>query len=187
MRQNGGGLWLGTGLGLSAGALLMFYLDPSRGRRRRALVRDKFRRASHVVSEGADGARRDLRNRLHGLKARADRLRRAEVPADDTILTERVRAQLGRFTTHARNIEVDVRDGEVTLRGNVSSAEAKRVVRAARSVAGVCNVIDLLDDQLALTQPRPSFMSVPVAVLIATGAAGAAVAARAAVNRNGVR
>jgi hypothetical protein len=54
-----------TGAGLGAG--LMFFLDPRRGRQRRALIRDKMIRLSHQVQEARDMVVRDARNRLHGL------------------------------------------------------------------------------------------------------------------------
>ena len=182
MRQNGGAvlLWLG------AGALLMFYLDPARGRRRRALVRDKFVRAGHVAAETIDGTRRDLGNRWQGVKARVQRLREDD-PVDDAVLGDRVRAQLGRYTTQAGDITVDVSNGEVTLRGCAVNSEAKKLIRAVSRVPGVCNVIDLLEHNEDPAGTRASVMSVPVALLIATGAAGAAVAARAAVNRPAAR
>lgn len=169
-------------LGVGLGALLMFYLDPSRGRRRRALVRDKVIRAGHSAGEMIEGTRRDLGNRLQGVKARVQRLGHTE-PVDDAVLTERVRAQLGRYTTHARDLDIAVCDGEVTLRGAVGSGETKPLLRAVKRVPGVCNVIDLTEVDLNAPVSARA-MSVPMMLLVATGAAGAAVAARAAVNRN---
>jgi hypothetical protein len=162
-------------LGLGVGALLMFYLDPSRGRRRRALVRDKVVRASNSAAGFVGDTRRDLGNRLRGLQARARRLRQTEL-VDDAVLTDRVRSVIGRHTTHARNITASVSDGEVTLTGLVSSAEAKRVARAVRSVPGVRAVANLIDTDAALNSSR---MTVPMMLLVATGAAAATRAARA--------
>jgi hypothetical protein len=42
------------------GALTMYLLDPDQGRRRRALLRDRFTHAKRVVSERASGTARDL-------------------------------------------------------------------------------------------------------------------------------
>jgi hypothetical protein len=62
------------------------------------------------------------------------------------LLVERVRATLGRVSSHPRAIEVlDTDVGEVTLRGAVLTAEADRVIAAAGSVIGVNGVVDLLD------------------------------------------
>ncbi len=75
-------LWKGLGLGAGIGAGLMFLLDPDRGRRRRALARDK---AIHLAksTEKTVGARsRDLGNRASGAASRIRSLiRREAAPA----------------------------------------------------------------------------------------------------------
>jgi len=159
------------------GALLMFYLDPARGRRRRALVRDKVVRAGNSAAEVLEGTRRDLGNRLQGVKARVQRMRDTS-PVDDAVLSDRVRAQLGRYTTHARDLQVDVCDGEVTLRGAVADGEASRLLRAVKRVPGVCEVMDLTEVNRSLPAVSSRAMSVPAMLLAATGAALAARAAR---------
>ena len=57
------------------GAAAMYFLDPERGRRRRALVQDKARSTLRRSERFLDAAKRDTRNRLQGLQARAGRLR----------------------------------------------------------------------------------------------------------------
>ena len=81
MRQSSGALLLGAGLG----ALVMFLLDPDRGARRRALVRDKLVRLGNDTVAAIDDRRRDLSNRMQGVKARARRMRRTEM-VDDAVL-----------------------------------------------------------------------------------------------------
>jgi hypothetical protein len=56
-----------TGAGLGAG--MMFFLDPRRGRQRRAQVRDKMISLSHQVQDARDTIVRDARNRMSGLAA----------------------------------------------------------------------------------------------------------------------
>jgi hypothetical protein len=56
-----------AGAGLGAG--MMFFLDPRRGRQRRAQVRDKMIRLSHQVQDARDTIVRDARNRMQGLAA----------------------------------------------------------------------------------------------------------------------
>jgi hypothetical protein len=71
-------LWKGIGVGVGLGAGLMFLLDPDRGRRRRALARDK---AIHLArrTEKIVGARsRDLGNRASGAASRIRSLIRGE-------------------------------------------------------------------------------------------------------------
>jgi len=48
------------------GAALMYFFDPDRGKRRRALVRDKVESAGNKASEYAEKMGRDVRNRAYG-------------------------------------------------------------------------------------------------------------------------
>lgn len=57
--------------GMAAGAALTFILDPSSGRRRRALVRDQFVHAGHKTRDVVEGKAADLSNRARGLVAEA--------------------------------------------------------------------------------------------------------------------
>ena len=63
------GLLLLGGIGLGAG--LMYMLDPDKGRRRRALVRDQLTRASNRASKALGRTSRDLSNRAQGAVAKA--------------------------------------------------------------------------------------------------------------------
>jgi hypothetical protein len=72
--SSGGALAGGWGTllcGVAAGAALMYFFDPDRGRRRRALLRDKAVGMSNDLGEAATGAARDLRNRAQGVVAEA--------------------------------------------------------------------------------------------------------------------
>jgi hypothetical protein len=127
-------LFVGAGLG----AALMFILDPGRGARRRALVRDKtgrlLRRGGRAIHDRSE----DLRNRISGTAAEI-RARKLEPPTDHQ-LEERVRAELGHHVEHSRAIEVFAEDGEVTLRGNVLRDELDDVLSTVRRVNGVRDV-----------------------------------------------
>lgn len=57
----------GIGIGLALGAGLMYFLDPERGDRRRALVRDKVVHYGHVVEDSVSSTARDLGNRAKGV------------------------------------------------------------------------------------------------------------------------
>jgi osmotically-inducible protein OsmY len=132
-------------MGLGIGAGLMYLLDPERGRRRRVLVRDKVVRATNVAADAMGATGRDVAHRATGAAAR---LRRALSPApvDDTILAERVRAQLGRWVSHPRAIEVESRDGVVTLRGPVLQREVPRLLSAVERVRGVRDVVSAVEE-----------------------------------------
>lgn len=126
-----------AGLGLGAG--IMYLLDPDRGARRRALVRDQAihaaRRTAVVVDKGA----RDLEHRARGalIEARARHSNRAVL---DDVLVERVRARLGHLVSHPRAIEVEACDGRVNLCGQVLASEVEDLLRGVESVRGVRSV-----------------------------------------------
>ena len=128
-----------TLIGAGVGAGLMFLLDPSRGARRRALVRDKFVRAAYKTRDAAGATSRDLSNRLTGLAARTQS-RLADEPADDSVVVERVRAKLGRVASHPRAIDVLANDGIITLRGDVLVSEVPWIIGCVGDVAGVRQV-----------------------------------------------
>jgi BON domain len=130
--------------GLGLGAALAFLLDPDRGPRRRALVRDRIVRGSRKTRDGFDATLRDMANRSRGIAA-ATRGRFTREAADDRRLVARVRSTLGRRASHPRAIEVDANGGEVTLRGPVLATEAGDVVAAAASVRGVSSVRNELE------------------------------------------
>ena len=126
------------------GAALMYFLDPSRGARRRALATDK---AESLVQSGADEIRRRAirtRDQINGAVARA-RARLGHDEPTDVQLAERVRAALGHFTGHAHGIDVVVRNGVVTLQGYIPAEDLSDVLRATRRVRGVREVHDELN------------------------------------------
>ena len=131
-----------TGLGLGVG--LMYFLDPERGRRRRALVRDKLAHTTRVTTDALGSAGGDLAHRATGLVARARNLLRRG-PIDDDVLVERVRAKLGRTVSHPHAIAVAAVDGVVRLRGPVLQSEIQRLIQSVTRVAGVRRVVNQLE------------------------------------------
>jgi hypothetical protein len=130
--------------GMAVGAALAMAFDPDNGGRRRALIRDKVARAAHLTARGADATMRDMTNRARGVAA-ATRGRIWSEDVDDTRLLERVRARLGRACSHPHAIAVEVREGEVTLRGPILADEVRDVLDTAASVRGVHSVVNELD------------------------------------------
>jgi len=53
--------------GLGAGAALMYFMDPEKGRTRRTQVQDKFNGLSNDLRHGIEGRSKDLSNRAKGL------------------------------------------------------------------------------------------------------------------------
>jgi uncharacterized membrane protein len=126
-------------LSAGMGAAAMYYLDPSRGRYRRALVRDRFVHTSHKAKHGLGVVGRDMRNRTVGTTATVRSLFESKT-ADDDVLADRVRAALGRVVTHPASIHVDARAGVVTLSGPVLADEVPLLISCVRSVRGVRDV-----------------------------------------------
>ncbi len=132
--------------GLGLGAALMYVLDPTRGARRRALLRDQansalrtgrreFHRRAEDLKHRAEGAVAELRGRLK---------ERKEGVVDDDQLTERVRAELGHKVSSLSALEVTARDGVVTLAGRIPREELPDALATARKVRGVEQVRDEL-------------------------------------------
>lgn len=130
--------------GAVLGAGLMALLDPERGKRRRALLRDKAARAADAIGDGAGTTARDLRNRIAGLLAEARHIV-ARKKTSDEVLVERVRSKLGRVVSHPASVEVTARTGRVILAGPVLESEKKDLISCVESVRGVRAVEDRLE------------------------------------------
>ncbi|MBA4158930.1 MAG: SRPBCC family protein [Gemmatimonadetes bacterium] len=122
--------------GMLLGAGLMYVLDPDRGRRRRALLRDQVTGSLHDLNDGLDTGVRDLRHRSYGALAEA-RYRISGQNADDSVVEARVRSELGRAVSHPGSIDVMVMDGRVTLSGPVLAREVDRLIAMVEAVPGV--------------------------------------------------
>ena len=132
-------------VGVGVGAALMYFFDPDRGKRRRALVRDKVEAAGNQASDYVEKMGRDIRNRAYGMAQETKAIFRHEEVTDD-VLADRVRAKLGRYPVHIGAIEVAAHEGVVTLSGPILADELPTVLRATRFVRGVKSV----DNQLAV-------------------------------------
>jgi uncharacterized membrane protein len=135
---------LGYGAALAVGAALMYALDPRQGGRRRARVRDEADHLMHVAVRSGHKASEDAAHRIRGMAKRL-RSRVTSAHADDRILRERVRTRLGHYCSHPHAIAVTVCEGVVELRGPVLADEATDVLRHARLVPGVGDIVDSLE------------------------------------------
>ncbi len=146
--------WTAVG-GAGLGALLMYFFDPDRGKRRRALPSDKIIHLLHATGDTLDVTSRNVAYRTHGLVARTRSLFAPEcVP--DAILLERVRSAIGHVCSHPGFIEVTVRDGRVTLAGSVLAREVHRLfarVSRVRGVAGVENELEAYEEIASVPGP----------------------------------
>jgi len=131
-----------TGIGI--GAALMYLFDPAYGKRRRALVRDKAVRFSHVIEGGTEVLAEDLKNRTRGLAASAGRPR--SQPTSDNVLVARVRSKMGRWVSHPHAVEVEALNGLVTLSGPILASETQQLIHAVRKISGVKDVENRLTE-----------------------------------------
>lgn len=131
------GMSLLAALGLGAGA--MYLLDADKGRRRRAIARDKLISVLTEAQEGFDCALNNLRDKARGVVAESRHLFSADDASDD-VLEARVRAKLGRVVSHPHAVHTTVRDGVLTLSGDIFVHELPRLLAAARRVRGIQQV-----------------------------------------------
>lgn len=131
-----------TGAGLGAG--MIYLVDPYRGARRRARVRDAAVHATTLTTRAAGTTSRDALHRAYGTASVVRRLLRRE-RGDDEVLVERVRAKLGRLVSHPHAIEVAAADGLVTLSGPVLEREVPRLLHVVQRIRGVCDLDDRLE------------------------------------------
>jgi hypothetical protein len=130
--------------GLGLGAALMYVLDPERGKRRRAIVRDKAVSGAHRAGERLSARSRDVANRARGVASELKSLTRDE-ETTDRVLEERVRAELGRVVTKPASIEVAAIAGTVVLSGAIVASEVDDLLSSVRGVSGVEDVENRLE------------------------------------------
>jgi hypothetical protein len=142
------GPWLRGAAIAAAGGLFMFYFDPISGRRRRAMMGDRFSRAGHAVGRiprrlGRRGrfARGVARGVAHGTKTLVGANGRRET-VDEEMLVARVRSEVFRDEhIPPGEINIDAYEGCVTLRGQLrNESEIRRLVAATKSIDGVIKV-----------------------------------------------
>jgi hypothetical protein len=116
----------------------MYLLDPRGGRRRRALLRDKFVRGSRLAKMyGGRFARHAAHETRGGIEERKAQLRERGALIPDDVLVERVRAQMGHVLNHPGLIDVVANNGLVTLRGPILRGEINRLCDRLDETRGV--------------------------------------------------
>jgi uncharacterized membrane protein len=128
-----------------AGAGLMYFADPDRGRRRRAAVRDRFAAGWRDFTNELDKAERDLSNRSHGFGAAFSSIWK-QTDADEPVLLGRVRTAIGRAVGHPHAIHVRSQgQGQIVLEGPVLQQEVDYLLKRVNAVAGVRDVVNRLE------------------------------------------
>ncbi len=131
----------------ATGALLMYFLDPDRGRRRRIMARDRL---ASSLRHGFRGLRRTANSAVAKSYALAQQAQHQQpddwsVPNDAT-LAQRVESELFRDPDIPKGrININAEAGIVVLRGELDQPEQIRAIEGAVSrMAGVLGVHNLL-------------------------------------------
>ena len=127
---------------LGLGAAAMYLLDPSRGRRRRALLRDKTTSLARRSRLAAAGMAEDLSNRARGMVSRVQSNADDYAQVDDSVVVARVRSAIGRVCTHPGSLAISSINGVVEINGPALAREYDAVMRATQRTRGVVAVID---------------------------------------------
>lgn len=124
---------------LGAGAALMYFLDPATGRRRRSLARDRGVSVSHDAEHFARAKSKRVMDRAQGVVARA-RAKLSNAPVEDGQLHGRISTRLGRMLEHPGEVNIELNEGHVVLRGHASTAEIEALTEALEAMQGVTGV-----------------------------------------------
>jgi hypothetical protein len=137
---------LAAGGGL--GALLAFFLDPARGKGRRATARDRVgglarrtlrrgrRQLRHVASDAAGTVERVARHKPARKKLN---------DLDDAALAAKVETELfGKGHVPKGAINLDAQNGVIVLRGEIEARDQAGIEESVRRIPGVRDVRNLL-------------------------------------------
>lgn len=136
-------------LGLIAlGGLLMYLMDPDRGRTRRARLADQAEARSKDVADAVSATARYQAGVVKGVAHDvADVFTSDDADYDDEKLGQKVRSEvIGPADLGDGHIEIDVRDGEVSVSGSLQDDKARRrLLKAIEKVDGVRSVEDQVE------------------------------------------
>jgi hypothetical protein len=139
--------WGLAGIGCAAaGAGVMYLTDPVAGRRRRAMIRDKFISGYGKMAHSIDKTSRYMWGHIAGAFHEV-RGRFSHPRVDDHVLVERIRSQIGRCVQNPSSIEVCADSGRVTISGPVQRDEVDGLLKCVWSTRGVHELINQLDVQ----------------------------------------
>ncbi len=130
------------GIGASAGAAVAYFLDPDRGRTRRA---EASQQIGAALRDQADAVRQQADFRAGQVKGAVAERVPTGGPEGDAALKSKVESEVLSYALAPKgSIVVEARDGTVILRGEVPSEDARRdLLQRVRSLEGVSDVTDL--------------------------------------------
>jgi osmotically-inducible protein OsmY len=131
----------------AVGAAIAYLFDPTSGRRRRALARDRAGALVRRAGRKADRLQRHAEAEAYGVSQRIQHRSEASGPTpDDATLAQKVQSEIFRDPEVPKgNINVNAENGTVVLRGEVESPDLIRdLEERTRKVQGVEQVENLL-------------------------------------------
>jgi gas vesicle protein len=133
-------------LGGALGALAAYFFDPDSGARRRNTLRDRTAAFFRHGGRRAARAGRGVAAEAYGLSQKAQHLKEEPKDFDDATLADKIRSEVFRDPDIPKgNINVNVQEGVVQLRGEVPHADLiDDLVAQTRKVHGVRDVENLL-------------------------------------------
>ena len=133
---------------LAAGAGLMYFFDPQRGRTRRTWVIDK---TSHCVRRTGNTVRATARDWAHRVRGMAHETgligpeHAAQDRVDSEQLIQRIRSEMGHFSDQPGNVQFMAdATGAVMVTGNIARDELDRLLMLLHRIPGVAHVINRL-------------------------------------------
>jgi osmotically-inducible protein OsmY len=134
-------------LAAAAGAAIAYFFDPTSGRRRRALARDRSAAAVRQSWRRLGRTQRHAQAEAYGMSQKVQHLTEEPKPKpDDATLAHKVETEIFRDADVPKGqINVNAENGIVVLRGEVGTPEMIRdLEERARNVQGVEEVENLL-------------------------------------------
>ncbi|MGE5608755.1 MAG: BON domain-containing protein [Bacillota bacterium] len=141
---------------VALGMGIMYVLDPTAGKRRRAFARDKVRSSLGEMSETMQKKSRNVWNRTSGFVSEL-RHRGGQRQVSDKTLVERIRSDMGHAVSEASAIHVSVQSGRATLSGPIAANEVDSLLKCVWAVPGVVELINRLD----VRQPAQAVSDLP--------------------------
>lgn len=143
--------------GAAAGAAAAFFLDPQRGRARRAQFMDQGAAMLRRTVRGASRSMRRMSGEAVGIGERMQHRGDGDLMPNDAALANKVETELFADQRIPKGkININVEEGVVVLRGEVDDeGEATELIRKAQRIPGVQRVDSLLHLPGEAAPPEP--------------------------------
>ncbi len=124
---------------------LMYFFDPQQGNARRKGIAQRVSGMFRGGLQSGSRAGRAVTSQAYGVTQKVTHVREGEKDYDDITLTRKVESEIFRDAESPKGqVDVNVVDGIVYLRGEVEEDMIKDLEQAARKVSGVKDVENLL-------------------------------------------